>query len=108
MIGRFAGFAAPVLLVLAAVASVNGQSPNAPPLALAPLIDAFGSFSARELEDVGGGRMSAGTFRPDAAGVARLSLTSSAALSDSRFFGLTLLPRPGDSRSADLLVAPLA
>jgi uncharacterized protein YggT (Ycf19 family) len=60
------------------------------------------------LEDAGGNRTSAGTFRPDAAGVARLSLTSSASLVDSRTFGVTLLPHNGDPRSTDILAAPLA
>jgi uncharacterized protein YggT (Ycf19 family) len=60
------------------------------------------------LEDAGGHRSSAGTFRPDAAGVVRLSLTSSALLADSRTFGVTLLPHNGDPRSTDILAAPLA
>ena len=48
------------------------------------------------LEGADGHRISAGTFRPDAAGVVRLSLTSSALLADSRAFGVTLLPHDGD------------
>jgi uncharacterized protein YggT (Ycf19 family) len=60
------------------------------------------------LEDDAGGRLSAGTFRPDGVGVARLSLTSSASLPNCRAFGLTRLPDRADPRSADVMAVALA
>lgn len=69
------------VLVVALTAAVPalGQSPNAPPVALAPLIDAFGSFSARDLEDVARGDVAVvtlhGTDRDEVALMALMSVS---------------------------------
>ena len=55
----------------------------------------------------GGGRGSAGSFEPDSAGRARLSLSSSVSLTDSQTFGLSALPRPGEGAATDVLAAQL-
>jgi uncharacterized protein YggT (Ycf19 family) len=60
------------------------------------------------LEGRGGGRMSAATFQPSTAGTAGMSLTTSVALADSRTFGVTLLPRPGEQAGLDVLASQLA
>jgi uncharacterized protein YggT (Ycf19 family) len=55
------------------------------------------------LESRGGGRMSAGTFQPAPSGTVRLSLSSTTSLSDAAAFGLTMLPRAGETTSTDVL-----
>ena len=54
-----------------------------------------------------GARMSAATFQPSSAGTAGMSLTTSVALADSQTFGITLLPRPGEQASTDVLASQL-
>lgn len=59
------------------------------------------------LEGADGGRVSTATFQPNAAGTVQLALTSAASLAASRAFGITILPRPGEATSTDILVAAL-
>jgi uncharacterized protein YggT (Ycf19 family) len=59
------------------------------------------------LEGRSGARMSAATFQPSSAGTAGMSLTTSVALADSQTFGVTVLPRPGEQTSIDVLASQL-
>jgi len=70
-------------------------------------LEPFQSYSAW-LEDGDGVRVSTATFQPTTGGAVRLSLTTPVSLVDSRRFGLTLLPRPGEVTSIDVLASPLA
>jgi uncharacterized protein YggT (Ycf19 family) len=70
-------------------------------------LDPFQSYSAW-LEGTDGARVSTATFQPSATGAVRLSLTTPVALGDSRTFGLTLLPRPGETTRTDILTSRLA
>jgi uncharacterized protein YggT (Ycf19 family) len=70
-------------------------------------LDPFETYSAW-LESRDGVRVSTATFQPAADGAIRLSLTTAGSLADSRRFGLTLLPRPGEVTSTEVLASPLA
>lgn len=70
-------------------------------------LDPFQSYSAW-LEGGDGVRVSTATFQPTAGGTVTLSLTTPISLTGSQRFGLTLLPRPGETTSTDVLAAPLA
>jgi uncharacterized protein YggT (Ycf19 family) len=70
-------------------------------------LDPFQSYSAW-LEGRDGVRVSTATFQPTTGGTVALSLTTPVSLVDSRRFGLTLLPRPGEVTSTDVLASPLA
>ena len=70
-------------------------------------LDPFQSYSAW-LEGRDGVRVSTATFQPTRGGTVTLSLTTPVSLVDSRRFGLTLLPRPGEVTSTDVLASPLA
>jgi len=59
------------------------------------------------LEGRSGARMSAATFQPSSSGTAGMSLTTSIALADSQTFGVTVLPRPGEQTSTDVLASQL-
>jgi len=68
-----------VVVAIAALAprSAVGQSPNAPPAALASLVDAFGSFSAHDLEEVARGEIAVVTLhRTDKDEIALMALVS--------------------------------
>jgi uncharacterized protein YggT (Ycf19 family) len=67
----------------------------------------FQSYSAW-LEGRDGVRVSTATFQPTTDGTVSLSLTTPVSLIASQRFGLTLLPRPGETTSTDVLSAPLA
>jgi uncharacterized protein YggT (Ycf19 family) len=69
-------------------------------------LDPSHSYSAW-LEGHDGGRVSTATFQPNAVGTVDLSLTSAAVLSGSRSFGITILPRPGEATSTDILATRL-
>ncbi|HEY1281523.1 MAG TPA: anti-sigma factor [Acidimicrobiales bacterium] len=69
-------------------------------------LDASRSYSVW-LEARSGARMSAATFQPSSTGTAGMSLTTSVALADSQTFGVTLLPRPGEQTSTDVLASQL-
>ena len=70
-------------------------------------LDPFQSYSAW-LEGRDGVRVSTATFQPTTGGPVALSLTTPMSLVDSRRFGLTLLPRPGEVTSTDVLASLLA
>ena len=70
-------------------------------------LEPFQSYSAW-LEGPDGMRVSTATFQPPAGGSVRLALSTSIPLADSRRFGVTLLPRPGETTSTDVLASPLA
>jgi uncharacterized protein YggT (Ycf19 family) len=55
------------------------------------------------LESRGGGRASAGTFQPPPTGSVRLTLSSTTTLGDADGFGITMLPRAGETASTDVL-----
>ena len=57
------------------------------------------------LEGLDGSRLSTATFQPSKVGTADVMLTSAATLSGSRAFGITMLPRPGETTSTDIVVS---
>jgi uncharacterized protein YggT (Ycf19 family) len=59
------------------------------------------------LEGPDGARRSAATFQPSTTGTAGMSLTTSASLGDSKRFGVTLQPRPGEAASTDVFASQL-
>jgi uncharacterized protein YggT (Ycf19 family) len=69
-------------------------------------LDPSHSYSAW-LEGADGGRVSTATFQANVVGTVELNLTTAAPLAASRAFGITLLPRPGEATSTDILVTRL-
>ena len=55
----------------------------------------------------GGGRVSAGTIQPGTTGAVRVSLHSPVPLGDCLAFGLTLLPRAGETAGTDIVATQL-
>jgi hypothetical protein len=70
-------------------------------------LDPMQSYTAW-LEGADGVRTSTAPFQATQAGTARLPLAMSMLLADSRRFGLTQLPRYGETTSTDVLATPLA
>ena len=70
-------------------------------------LDPLQSYSAW-LEGRDGVRVSTATFQPTRKDTVRLSLTTPMTLTDSARFGVTLLPRLGESTSTDVLASLLA
>ena len=70
-------------------------------------LDPLQSYSAW-LEGRDGVRVSTATFQPTPGGTVTLALTTPISLNGSRRFGITLLPRPGETTSTDVLASPLA
>jgi uncharacterized protein YggT (Ycf19 family) len=60
------------------------------------------------LEGPGGARTSAATFQPGSTGTAGMSLTTSASLTVSHAFGVSLLPAPGGVAGADVFASRIA
>lgn len=60
------------------------------------------------LEAADGTRVTTATFQTNPNGTVRLSLSAPLALHDARRFGVTLLPRPGDPTSIDVLASIIA
>jgi uncharacterized protein YggT (Ycf19 family) len=60
------------------------------------------------LEDGTGVRTFAATFQPGTGGTAAVSVSTSATLVHNQTFGVTLLPRPGEQTSTDVLASQLA
>jgi uncharacterized protein YggT (Ycf19 family) len=57
------------------------------------------------LEAGDGGRITTATFQPDPSGAVKLALQTPAALRDTTTFGLTALPRAGETASIDILAS---
>lgn len=70
-------------------------------------LDPLQSYTAW-LEGADGVRTSTATFQATQAGTARIALATSMLLVDARRFGLTQLPRYGETTSTDVLATPLA
>jgi uncharacterized protein YggT (Ycf19 family) len=70
-------------------------------------LDPSHSYSAW-LEGPDGGRVSTATFQPNAVGTVDLALTTAAPLASSSGFGITILPRPGEATSTDILQTRIA
>jgi len=70
-------------------------------------LDPFHTYTAW-LEGRDGARVSTATFQPNTTGTVQLALATAASLTDSRSFGLTLLPGGAETTRTDVLTSPLA